>query len=100
MSFTMSRSRAVVAKIRLKGARAAVAVGKIFAPSRMSPAPAAKACALLLGHLNWGAIKTNSDKPKFFIARAAAPTFSPIWGRESMTAGGVIWRFDGQVFAG
>src|SRR5579872_4374635 len=64
----------------------------------MSPEPEASICALSLGHSILGAIRTSSFNPKFFIARAAAPTFSPIWAFDRMTAGGVIWRFDGPVF--
>src|SRR5215472_11349229 len=64
----------------------------------MSPEPEASIWALSFGQSILGAISTSSLSPKFFIARAAAPTFSPIWGWESMTAGGVIWRFDGPVF--
>ena len=45
-------------------------------------------------------IRSSSDRPKFFIARAAAPTFSPIWGWDRMTAGAVILRFDGPFWAG
>src|SRR5581483_7065390 len=69
-----------------------------MAASRISPDPEASIVALSLGHSNLGAIRTSSFRPKFFIARAAAPTFSPIWGFDRMTAGGVIWRFDGPVF--
>src|SRR5580692_9224264 len=66
----------------------------------MSPEPEASIWARSLGHSILGAIRTSSFSPKFFIARAAAPTFSPIWGWDRMMAGGVIWRFDGPVFVG
>src|ERR1700759_875269 len=66
----------------------------------MSAAPEASIWARSLGHSILGAIRTNSLSPKFFIARAAAPTFSPIWGWDNMMAGGGIWCFDGPVFVG
>src|ERR1700743_2872757 len=66
----------------------------------MSPEPEASIWARSLGHSILGAIRTSSVNPKFFIARAAAPTFSPIWVCDRMMAGGVIWRFDGPFFVG
>src|SRR3954470_15636136 len=66
----------------------------------MSPAPLASIWARSLGHSILGATRRRSVSPKFFIARAADPTFSPIWVWDRMMAGGIIWRFDGCGFSG
>src|SRR3984885_5789277 len=66
----------------------------------MSPAPEARILARSLGHSVLGAIRRRSDSPKFFMARAAAPIFSPIWGWDRITAGTVIGAFDGCALAG
>src|ERR1700742_3937602 len=66
----------------------------------MSTAPAAKDCARSLGQRHKGATRRNFDSPKFFIARAAAPIFSPIWGWLRITAGADMRTFDGWVPGG
>ena len=98
--FTTSRSRAVVASTRLKGASASAAWDRSgrCPECRRRPRPASGPGRWAIRI--WGRSGRSSDRPKFFIARAAAPTFSPIWGWDRMTAGGVIGRFDGPVLAG
>ncbi len=51
--------------------------------------------AFSFGQPSRGATRRRSEIPKFFIARAAAPIFSPNWGRDRMTTGAVICGFDG-----
>ena len=54
---------------------------------RTSTAPDAATTALALGQPHCGATSRISVRPKFSIARAAVPIFSPIWVRQRMTAG-------------
>ncbi len=51
------------------------------------PAPEAKAFALGFGHPSLGLTIRRLSIPKFSIARAADPIFSPIWGRTKIKIG-------------
>ena len=53
----------------------------------MPAAPAAIASAFSLGQPSRGLTSRKSDRPKFAIARAQAPMFSPSCGSERMMAG-------------
>ena len=60
---------------------------KRVAPSTISKAIAADAVAASFGQPSRGVTSRRSLKPKFAIARAAAPMFSPSCGSTNMMAG-------------
>ena len=66
------------------------ASSKSSAPSRMRSAPAAIIRALSLGQACRGATSRSRDRPKFAMARAAAPIFSPSCGSTRMTIGPAV----------
>ena len=82
-----SWARAVVASTKLQSAMAASSVSKSTAPSRMRSAPAAIMRALSFGQPCRGLTRRSRDRPKFAMARAAAPIFSPSCGSTRTTTG-------------
>src|SRR5262249_12577531 len=68
-------------------ARAAGGGGKSPAASSTRPAPVAIMRALSLGQPCRGLTSRNCDRPKFAMARAAAPIFSPSCGSTKTTIG-------------
>jgi hypothetical protein len=56
----------------------------------MGEALAAAETAFSFGHPSRGATSRSSQRPKFAMARAAMPMFSPIWGSTRITAGAFI----------
>ena len=82
--------RAVVAKESTTSDIACAIVSYTVACSMMSLPPAAIGRAKGLGQPSRGATKRNSVMPQFFIARALAPIFSPICGRNKITIGGCV----------
>jgi hypothetical protein len=57
------------------------------AVSSTRSAPTATACAFGLGQRSRGSTRRNALSPKFIMARATAPMFSPICGRTRTMAG-------------
>src|ERR1700677_1213328 len=53
----------------------------------MRSAPAAITCALSFGQACRGLTSRSRERPKFAMARAAAPIFSPIWDSTRITTG-------------
>jgi hypothetical protein len=82
-----SRLRAVVAYRRCRSAHACAGVSNSRTRFRTSVAPEAVFTALTFGQPHCGRTKRRSVSPKFIIARAAAPMFSPSCGRTRMIAG-------------
>ena len=62
-------------------------VAKSRARSSTRPAPLAMASACGFGQPSRGATRRMASRPKFHIARAAAPMFSPICGATSTKTG-------------
>jgi hypothetical protein len=83
----IARSRAVVAKTWVRSAQASAVVGKSRAAATTLPAPLAIVSAFGFGQPSRGATSRIRSRPKFHIARAAAPMFSPICGATSTMTG-------------
>ncbi len=84
----MSRGRRVVAMTNVRSAIASSSVAKTRALSMTCTAPEEAARAFSLGHPSRGATSRRSVTPKFAMARAAVPIFSPSCGSTSTIAGG------------
>ena len=80
-------ARAVVASTSVQSAIAAASVSNSAAPSRMRSAPEAERRAWMLGQPSRGLTSRSRARPKFAMARAAAPMFSPSCGSTRITIG-------------